>query len=114
MHSTGWKFSPPEDGLYERKSGDWFRLSPVLERRGRNAYRRHNRAGIKGTPSIDSVPTMHIGSKSRVATTGCSPYINTCKAKNPESAQEFMHSSPPASAWATSKVNMDNDGTYMQ
>eukprot|EP00957_Ditylum_brightwellii_P171135 13027364-Ditylum_brightwellii.AAC.1 len=68
MHSTGWKFSPSEDGLYERKSGERFRLPPVLEIRGRNAYRRYNRAGIKGTPK-DSVPTMCIGSKNRVATT---------------------------------------------
>eukprot|EP00957_Ditylum_brightwellii_P106676 8138282-Ditylum_brightwellii.AAC.1 len=77
MHSTGWKFSPAKDGLYERNSGEWFRLSHVLKGRGRNAYRRYNRAGLKGTAPKDYVPTMCIGSKNRVATTGCSPYINT-------------------------------------
>eukprot|EP00957_Ditylum_brightwellii_P100081 7627146-Ditylum_brightwellii.AAC.1 len=35
------------------------------------------------------------------------------QSQNPESAQEAMHSSPPTSARATSKVNMDNDGAYI-
>ena len=112
--STGFKYSPSEDTMYEERDSEWFQLSPVIRHRGRGSNQRYCRISnqVTNPPQDAGHAVCAVKNENHIASTGWSTII---REPSPEvsSLEEHLAKKCSESKWATSTFFCNDDGRYI-